>query len=62
MASFEYQVKDADQKNAQDKRRLELMFTKLGDVLIEIATQPEIHPTDKNFIHYEQPKKSANSK
>jgi hypothetical protein len=51
MASFENRVKDIDQKTAQDKRRLELVFTKLGDVLIEIASQPEIHSTDKKQLY-----------
>ena len=48
MANFENQVRNIDQKNAQNERRLELTFTKLGDVLIEIATQPDIRLTDKN--------------
>jgi hypothetical protein len=51
MTSFENRVKDTDKKSAQDKRRLELVFTKLGDVLVEIATHAEIHPTDKNLFY-----------
>jgi hypothetical protein len=51
MTSFENRVKDINPKSTQDKRRLELAFTKLGDVLVEIATHPEIHPTDKNLFY-----------
>lgn len=51
MASFENQVRNIDQKNAQNERRLGLTFTKLGDVLIEIATQPDIRRTDKNQFY-----------
>jgi hypothetical protein len=51
MTSFENRVKDIDQKSAQDKRRLELVFKKLSDVLVEIAINPETHPTDKNLFY-----------
>ena len=51
MASFEYQIKDIDEKNSQQERRLELLFAKLGDVLIEIATRPEIHSTDNKQLY-----------
>jgi hypothetical protein len=36
---------------AQDERRLDLMFTRLGGVLIEIATQSEIRPNNNNQAH-----------
>ena len=33
-------------RNAQDERRLDLTFARLGDILIEIAAQSEIHSAD----------------
>lgn len=45
MSSFDCQTQDISQKNDQDERRRDLTFSRLGDVLMEIANQSEIHST-----------------
>lgn len=44
-------------KNAQDERRRDLTFARLGDVLMEIANQSEIHSTDNDQFYPIQAKR-----
>jgi len=57
MSSFDCQTQDISQKNDQDERRRDLTFSRLGDVLMEIANQSEIHSTDYNQLSPMQAKR-----